>query len=99
MQAFIVEHSQTLPKYEAAWKQHLNAETLPRYLMKPRIYHPALSPKDKILAMGILHTHMKINDGNRPPAAYAERARTGSPTQQNAPVLHISSKNSSNTMK
>ena len=53
-QAF-VEHSQHPPNYEAAWERALGEESLPWHLVRQRIHHPALSPKDKKPSLRILH--------------------------------------------
>ena len=72
-QAF-VEHSQAPPSYETAWEKALKEESLPWPLVRQKIHHLALSPKDEKLLLRTtdiapftLHTHMEGPKSSLPP--------------------------------
>ena len=66
-QAFI-EHSQAPPNYEAAWEKALDEEDIPWHLVRHRIHHPAVSPKDKKPALRILHRSLYTRTWKSPHA-------------------------------
>lgn len=51
----LIEHSQTPPRYDRKGEKALGVEGLPWHLVRRKIHLPALSPKDKIGALCILH--------------------------------------------